>query len=267
MKKPGGWSAASVAGGVIVATGWMAASSGCSTASSERHYFRAVDAENKPVNYFRLTIKSSSSLASSRYLSGYFDEQAVDQYFGSFKQPTQLNFVPELRKEGAPEQSADQKNYGDKDKEPSPSANIPASKTAVAVKPLSPDLEGRKLVILLSSNSDDIASQITTIADGGMVSSYIGALAAKDIIIAGQDAQAKYNQQVKSMEIVTAIGNKLLTTENLKVDDKSQSEASQAAVVQVAGQLAASLGARRSFANMEDVRIWLNNNRGRILAE
>ncbi len=53
---------------------------GCQTAN-ELHYFR------QGANYYRLKIKEHSFASRSRYLSGYFDEHAVEKYFSETGQP------------------------------------------------------------------------------------------------------------------------------------------------------------------------------------
>ncbi len=53
---------------------------GCQSAK-ELHFFKSGD------NYYRLKINESSIASKSRYLSGYFDESAVDKYFSEMSQP------------------------------------------------------------------------------------------------------------------------------------------------------------------------------------
>ncbi len=56
---------------------------GCA-AIHEQHYFRSIDQNGKPVNYFRLTVTGNAQSANTRYLSGYLDEKAVNTYFGTY---------------------------------------------------------------------------------------------------------------------------------------------------------------------------------------
>src|SRR5438309_2184294 len=50
-------------------------------AAKEFHYFKEGD------NYFRISVKERALLSSSRYESGYYDEDAVDNYFGEIHRP------------------------------------------------------------------------------------------------------------------------------------------------------------------------------------
>ena len=61
--------------------------SGCMSSFSERHFFKSEDAYGNPVNYYKLSVSGKNFLSSTRYLSGYFDEKAVDAYFNQFSQP------------------------------------------------------------------------------------------------------------------------------------------------------------------------------------
>ena len=61
----------------------------CSCQSAkELHYFKQGD------NYYRIKINECAFLSSSRYQSGYYDEAALDQYFGEIRRPdTSGNFL------------------------------------------------------------------------------------------------------------------------------------------------------------------------------
>src|SRR5690348_14797035 len=68
---------------------------GCASGFEETHYFRSKtrDARGIPVNYFRLQVTGGTMLSSSRYVSGYFDEAALDTYFNEFSQPDKGQIV------------------------------------------------------------------------------------------------------------------------------------------------------------------------------
>src|SRR6266404_2610957 len=60
--------------------------SGCATAFKESHYYQSVNPKtNKVTNYYRLTVKGYAAMSSARYVSGYYDERAVDLYFNEVK--------------------------------------------------------------------------------------------------------------------------------------------------------------------------------------
>ena len=117
--------------------------SGCSHIS-EVHYFKSKT--GNPPNFYRLRITGSSFLSSSRYVSGYFDEQAVNNYFGEFSQPTNGQF------------------------------GSPATNTQQIVPIDGGAQEGTILLLLLSANSDAIADQIGAIAKSTDTANLIGGL-------------------------------------------------------------------------------------------
>jgi len=135
--------------------------SGCMSSFSERHFFKSEDAYGNPVNYYKLSVSGSNFLSSTRYLSGYFDEKAVDAYFNQFTQPDKGLFNGTIKAEGS------------------------------NVKPLEDALMGRKLVLLLSSNSDAIAQQIGQFANNQAVMSDLTRLIYRDHIKEAQSAKTE----------------------------------------------------------------------------
>lgn len=90
--------------------------SGCSS-FKETHYFK--DSLLPISNYYKVEVRGYSFLSSSRYVSGYYDRNAIQDYFGELSQPTNGSF----------------KN----------------------ITPLATNDPNKELVLLLSSNSDAIA--------------------------------------------------------------------------------------------------------------
>jgi len=62
-----------------------AALGGCGSNFGETHYFSVVDGSNKPINFFRLNVSGGGGFANIRYVSGYFDERAVDLFLNESK--------------------------------------------------------------------------------------------------------------------------------------------------------------------------------------
>lgn len=69
---------------------------GCATAFQEAHYFRSERNGEGPANrnYYRVRVTGATALSSSRYVSGYFDPEAVDIYFNEIKQPDKGRIRP-----------------------------------------------------------------------------------------------------------------------------------------------------------------------------
>jgi hypothetical protein len=55
---------------------------GCQAAFTDRHHFATVNpATNEIINIFRVTVRGSAQMANARYISGYYDQRAVDLFF------------------------------------------------------------------------------------------------------------------------------------------------------------------------------------------
>src|SRR5437870_2376680 len=51
----------------------------------EEHYFVTKDRAGTPVNFFRVRVSGNTGLSRMRYVSGFYDERAVDLYFNEVK--------------------------------------------------------------------------------------------------------------------------------------------------------------------------------------
>jgi hypothetical protein len=55
---------------------------GCTAAVIDRHHFATVDARtNEIINVFRVTVHGNAEMANVRYISGFYDQRAVDLFF------------------------------------------------------------------------------------------------------------------------------------------------------------------------------------------
>ena len=220
---------------------------GCASVH-ETHYFRSQQAGASP-NYYRVTIDANARATKVRYLAGYFDEQAVEQYFSEFTQPESLASV-------TGSQDGGDEGEGDAD------AQAPSS--SARLEPIDPKLEGRSLVLILSTNVDEIAAQIGGMAENIQVQTALAGLAQREQVEASELAQkrdeldeARAEQLARTIEQVQAVLD----------DDKASAKAKQAARLRVANALATYLGATEPFADLEAAHQWLAENRSRIHAE
>src|SRR5690348_16710028 len=59
--------------------------SGCASVV-DRHHFATVDAQTgEIINIFRVTVRGDAQLANARYISGYYDQRAVDLFFNQVR--------------------------------------------------------------------------------------------------------------------------------------------------------------------------------------
>lgn len=106
----------------------------------ETHYFKdkveynPLDPSSLVSNYYKVEIQGYSLLSSSRYLSGYFDQRAVNEYFNEIKQPENAKFI----KSNNVDNNKGEINFGENSSE---------------------------LVLIFSTNSEAIATQIKNTAE------------------------------------------------------------------------------------------------------
>lgn len=242
-----------LAWGSMLLAGVVSAS--CATVH-ERHFFRQHVSDSE-VNYFRITVRGWASGSQLRYVSGYFDEKAVEEYFGEFSQPNNGSFSGEPA-EPAPSGGTPP---GDATTPAGPSEGTSAQ--ADQVEPIDPKLAGRRLVMLLSANSDAIAGQIGAIAENEDVMESVGKLLNRDEVVAEREARAQSEMQerfgTRIVESARATAGRWTPT--------TTEQAAQADLLAVGNELAALLGATERFTDLPSLRAWLNKNRQSIMRE
>jgi hypothetical protein len=217
--------------GPLAACVWACmAAAGCST-FRETHYFRAVNGRGEPVNYFRVKVRGYSFLSSSRYTSGYYDETAVDTYFGEYVQPEKGKF---------------------------PSTQ-PAAEGRI--ESVNKDLSNRSLLLLLTTNVDAIAEGIQSLAQSESVANLmLGVVAGSRFQEAGEASQELDLLRARARVLATR-GESLV--KNLP-DDASQAAAEQN-LIQYANELIAHVDRNRSFTTLDQVADWLRENGPRAM--
>jgi hypothetical protein len=201
---------------------------GCATWFGETHYFKSVNPSGEPINYYRLKVEGGAVLSSARYASGFFDERALDIYFGeSIAQPEggRIPTVP-----GAEVISLERK-------------------------------DGGKLLMILSSNSDAIAEQIGQLAENQEIATLLARLIRRDAILGAADAELDLDVQVVRGRILAELGDTLLAN----VDPNQASpDALQAGLLQFVNALAAGLGSTQPFGNLAEAAAWVDQQRSSL---
>lgn len=138
---------------------------GCVT-FREAHLFK----DNTPgiPNYYKLHISGYSLFGKTKFVSGYFDEKAVEEYFGEFDQPDNYNFVKA--------ETLDSVNGEEKETE------------------LVGELKNKKLVMILSTNSKAVSDQIGAIAENQQLNATFMAMASKEQLLDYQRAKMEVKQ-------------------------------------------------------------------------
>lgn len=218
---------------------------GC-THFHEVHYFRqAVTPAGKrgvapDYNYFRLTVSGSTGLTSSRFTSGYFDEEAVNQYFSEFSSK------PKPADAAAPEAVGVVKG-GD--------AAAATADNPPPIKPIAGAASGRTLVMMLSTTSDAITNGIDALANNQALLDSVARIANRGESDKLATLQAQANEEaLRQTTIRTSVGERL---KQLKGATANQPQL----LLDITNTVARSLGSRAMFTSVADAEKWIREHR------
>ena len=145
----------------------------------EQHYFQTTDSRGEPINYFRVRVDGSSGLSNMRYLSGFFDERAVDLYFNEVK-PTSA--TPDTAANIEPLFQSNQKSPG----------------TDTTIAGLEPTTHGA-LVMIFSSNPNAVADTIGQFAETQQVADALTNLVNRDRVRAARTSTRQQAIETKRL--------------------------------------------------------------------
>lgn len=207
------------------------ATAGCSSVVHERHhYVEYADDGVTPVNFYRLTVDGSTSFTSSRFLSGFYDERAVDLFFNERQAPVNSRLFPN-----------DQKPPG----------------TTQPLTPLDPDTKHGAYLLILSSNADAVADAIGNFADSELMAEAVSNLLSASSIEAKQVSDANLAVQ-KAQGVATWTQ---LNSQIADADAATDAGSSTLRYLRILTTLARSLGYDDSFSSFEEARKWFSMER------
>lgn len=182
----------------------------------ELHHFR------QDGNYYRLKIKECAFASKSRYISGYYDEYAVDNYFGEIAAPDSVKLAAKVERINGEGEKCGNDNT--------------------------------KLVMILSTNSDVVASQIKTFAKNEETLEMLARLANKDKIEANVELAEELEKQYHTNHIMISLGENLFS--DLQPGDSTVNEKK---ILLYLNQVAVSRGYNGNFEKISDAKNWFNN--------
>ncbi|MCE7994722.1 MAG: hypothetical protein HEP71_22295 [Roseivirga sp.] len=194
----------------------------------ESHLFK--DNTANVSNYYKLNITGNTFLSRARYVSGYYDEKAVLEYFGEFSQPD-TSIAVFL-------------NKGQKIKEG-------ILKKAEQTE-LEGPIEGKKLVMILSANSKGVSDQIGSIAESQQLLNAFNSLASKDNLLAFQKAKSELSQKTTKYDQI----DKRVALMLHNLDSANTSETNEVYLVSAVNMLLDELGydnSVKSISELEEV--------------
>lgn len=214
---------------------------GCSTRFYETHYFRSEPRGASAPNYFRLTVQGSTALSSTRYLSGYFDEETVDVYFNEFTQPKRGAIRPALVSSAAD--------------------GLAAAEAAPNTQPVARGLRDKKLVLILSSNSDDVANQIGALAASREFTASLAGLVARDQYTLADDEERRLTLDRQRAKTTADLAQQFLDT----LPANASAAEVERQLLALINALAADLSHESPFPTLDSASQWLEFNRARLL--
>lgn len=219
------------------------------TTFREVHYFKDKIKEERstsPIsivpNYYRVNIKGWSFMSSSRYLSGYFDQNSVNEYFNEIPQPEKGTLFTSDNKVEADKKSGD-------------GSTTEASKKASSSSEVKTE-SGSELVIILSTNSEAIATQIKNTAVNNDVLKSLTLLANKDKLEEANTVKKEIaNVNTDISLFVLGVDNFI---NSLKDDDDM--ELNKLRILNFLKSEFKALGIATEFDDLDELKKWYHDN-------
>ncbi len=188
---------------------------GSCQSARELHYFKQGD------NYYRLNIKEDAFLSSSRYTAGYFDDNAVDRYFGEIARPdsAKLNKAPKMEK---------------------------VTDTGLE------SLDNKKLVLLLSTNAQAVTDQISAFAENEEALGMIARLANKDLIDRNLELKNEIKLQKSTLNSIIQSGETYLDAGAITVAN------SASYLLAFINSVAIARGRKGVFSDLVEAKKWFD---------
>lgn len=207
--------------------------SGCATGFKEDHYFQSINPKtNEVTNYYRLRVRGRAGGSSARYVSGYYDERAVDLFFNEVKVGT-----TETTTGGTRELF---------------SANLKDPGTQDAIKPLTPDDTHGTFVMILSTNASSVSRAIGQFAENQVIADAVTNLTNRDEIL--RNASALQGRVARAN---ATAGELTQLMARLPAGDAPARDETEKALLRVLNSIATGTsGVPTAFENMDQAAVW-----------
>lgn len=205
---------------------------GCMTFVKEDHYFQSLNEKNEPTNYFRLKVRGSAFFSSARYVSGYYDERAVDLFFNEVKTATGQSNGELFR--------SDLKDGED------------------TIRPLTPGADDGAFVMVLSSNASSVTDAIGQFAQNQQVADAITNIANRQTLLGSTAAQSSY-QRVQAVSLTSEVGGLMSL-----VPDSGDQATTTSALLRVLNAIARTEGHPEPFSDLKQAANWVRVQRAAL---
>lgn len=207
--------------------------SGCVTSFSEQHFFQTVDDRGEPTNYYKLNVDGKAVMSAARYVSGYYDERAVDLFFDELQLAPTTITTPNTRQ------------------------LFVNSGAGATFQPLSPNGEDGAFVMVLSNNASAVTSAIGQFAENQIVAEAMTNLANRDLFLDAQGVAGsprfEADQAAAASSEITAL-MALVPTH----DSSPEQEEVTRSLLRVLTAIARSQGSDESFTSFMDAQSWFD---------
>jgi hypothetical protein len=248
----------------------MALALGACTNFQEVHYFKTIDNSGNPVNFYRLTIKGDAGFSSANYVSGYYDEAAVDLLFNEqrSKAPPYVEITPPTVGPAPVPSNGDSK--------PAPTASgSPATENKPPVaerKPTAaPKAAGQNdaskdqftvansnqkgaFIMIFSTNADAVADTIGNFADSSITAQAISNLVNQSQLRTIQEASSQQDAVVRQ---ATAASDELTALlRQVPAGPMPELTPTKEAYLRVLSAISRALGSPQNFQSLDEADAW-----------
>jgi len=232
---------------LLLVTLLMVALVGCSSTFHETHFFKSESQPNEIANYYRLTVSGTTIFSSSRYLSGYFDEEIVNDYFNEIGQPDKGKLIP----------------IGQPKNEETKLSNSNSSVTTTAQSKSTQNTKNASLLLLLSSNSDEISNQLGALSQSQEFTASLTKLMAPSHFQADDAAASLLRIDKIRGHVLATLGDQILSS----IPDNPDPKYLESRMLHFVNLLSADLGAPATFMSLKSASDWLRENRAQLRKE
>jgi hypothetical protein len=221
----------------------------------EVHYFQSVDSDGIPANYYRLTVTGNTGFSSANYISGFYDEHAVDLFFsesnsaGSAKAPYILvgcGGSPGKSNGDAAPNNAASANSG---------ATSPSDRCDASKEQFTPanGVNGA-FVMVLSTNADAVVNTIGSFAESNVTAQAISNLVNQSQLRTIQEAVSQQVAMSRNAKATTDELNGLLG--QLPTSNMPMAEPTRQAYLRVLSAISRALGSAQNFQSFSEADAW-----------
>jgi hypothetical protein len=211
--------------------------SSCGTHFGETHYFQSVKVDpiskaETVTNFYRLKVSGIAAFSGARYVSGYYDERAVDLFFNEMKL-------------GKTDETKSFSLFSDDLKDPGGDEKI---------KPLSPSDQTGAFVMVLSTNASAVTNTIGQFSENQIAAEAITNLVNRESI-----RERQSDSQADAVKVSQAKNTAIQLDKLFELIEKDKSSLTESdankALLRILNTIARAQGKGQSIESFEDAEV------------